>query len=137
MARAFSNSSRCWASEAASASVVASSVSALCYVEFIADAAVEAAAHQAHLFLAQINRAVHGGDFRVERPEPEIILRDVGLESQQDIVEGRQRALGVGARAFETAAHAAPQINFVTQVQRRRARCSPLKRRKLGCWLGE
>jgi hypothetical protein len=56
-------------------------------VEVVADAAVETAADQLHLFLAQINRAGHGGDFGVERPEPEIILRDVGLERQQHIAE--------------------------------------------------
>ena len=59
--------------------------------KFVANAAVETAAHQSHLFLAQIHRAGHGGDLRVERPESEIILRDVGLQRQQHIAERRER----------------------------------------------
>jgi integrase len=77
-------------------------------VEVVADAAVETAADQTHLLLAQINRASHGGDFRVESAEPEIILRNVGLERQQHIVERRERSLGIGARAFKSTAHTAP-----------------------------
>jgi hypothetical protein len=39
-------------------------------VEFAADAAFETAAHEPDLFMAQIHRAVHRGDFGVERAQP-------------------------------------------------------------------
>ena len=91
-------------------------------IEFVADAAFEAAAHQPHLLLAQVHRAGDGGDFRVERAEREIVLRDVGLQREQDVVERGERGLGVGAGAFETAPDAAPQINFVAQIERRAER---------------
>ena len=60
-----------------------------------------------------------GGDFRIERAKRKIILRHVGLEREQHVVIIRERRLRIGARAFKTAAHAAPQIHFVAQVQRR------------------
>ncbi len=51
-------------------------------VQLAADAAVEAAAHETNLLVAQVNGAGDDADFGVEGAEGEVVLRDVGLERQ-------------------------------------------------------
>ncbi len=87
-------------------------------IQVAADAAIETAAHQPNLFFAQIHRPHNRGDLRIERPQCEIILRDFGMEREQDILKHGKRGLCVGAGAFEPAPDASPQINFVAQVER-------------------
>jgi hypothetical protein len=105
-------------------------------IEFIADAAFVAAADQLHLFLAQAHRAGHRGDFGVERAQGKIILRDIGLEGEQDIVIIRERCLGIGPGAFKSAPHAAPEVDLITQIQRRLMVLAVMLP-KLGTSLGE
>ena len=87
-------------------------------IEVVADAAIETAADELDLFFAQIHGAVHGGDFRIQRANGKIIFRHVRLKRQQHAIKSGERRLRIGAGAFKTAAHPAPQIHFVTQVQR-------------------
>jgi len=82
---AFSNSARCWGERRSFGFSCSQLGLGAGNVEIVANASVKAAPDQSHLFLSQINRAGHGGDFGIECPEPEIILRDVSLQSQQDI----------------------------------------------------
>ena len=116
---AFSSSSRRCASEAASASVVASSVSAWATSSSLPMPPSSRLRTSRTCSWRKSTVPVDGGDFRVERSQCKIILRHVGLEREQHVVKIRQRRLRIGARALKKAAHAAPQIHFVAQVQRR------------------
>ncbi len=119
IAMAFSSSTRRLSNAASSTSVVASSVSARATSEFVADAAVETAAREAHEFLSQLDLADDRGQFAVQGAEPKIVLRQIGLQGKQHLVHGRERTLRVSPRAFEAPAHAAPEIDLIAEIERR------------------
>ena len=119
MAMAFSSSSRRCASEAASASVVASSVSAgprpvrcRCRLQ---NGCAPACTCSLRKSTVPVTVAISASSERKRK----IILRHVGLEREQDVIEICQRGLGIGAGAFKPAPDAAPQIHFVAQIERR------------------
>ena len=87
-------------------------------VQLVADAALETAADELDLLVAQAHGAGHSGDLSIERAEQEIVLRDVSLEGEQDVVVGGEGGRGLGAGALEAAADPSPQINLVAQVER-------------------
>ena len=87
-------------------------------IQFTADAAFKTAAYEAHLFISQIHGAGHGGDFGVQRTQGEIILCDVRLKGEQDVVIICERRLGVVPSTLKAAPHAAPEVNFIAQIQR-------------------
>src|SRR5258708_36383501 len=93
-------------------------------IELAANAALETASYQPELFLAQINRARDRRNFSVQRADCKIVLRHVGLERKQDVIERSERCLGVRAGALKTATHATPEIDLVAQIERRAERIS-------------
>jgi len=67
--------------------------------EFAADATLEPAAHEPHLFVSQIHGALTVAISASRERKREIVLRHVGLEVSQDVVKIRKRRLGIGAGA--------------------------------------
>ena len=66
------------------------------HVQVIANTAIKTAAHELHLLFAQIDRAVHRGDFRVERANREMEIARLG--SQTWTGPGMGIDLGPGAQ---------------------------------------